>query len=235
MSTPATMEDMNSAEEAFSLCVVPPRTVLCDSRGSLGIQTLRIGNGRESLLYIPKNYRSELPSPLMVLFHGAKGAPCEWVELFRHIADSVNIILLAPSSSGLTWDLMPEAKSPDVQGLEILMNEVLGRYSIDASHVAVGGFSDGASYALAIGLVNPGVFTHVIALSPGSLTVPLGQSGIKVFMAHGTQDTVLPIAASRRIYSRLMSAGYTVKYTKFESGHRVPLAIARSAVDVFLR
>lgn len=209
-------------------------TVLCNSYGSLGIQTLRIGNGRESLLYIQKSYRSELKSPLMVLFHGAKGAPCEWVELFRHIADSVNIILLAPSSSGLTWDLMPEARNPDIQGLEILMNEVLGRYSIDASHVAVGGFSDGASYALAIGFVNPGVFTHVIVLSPGSLTVPLGPK-IKIFIAHGTLDMVLPIAASRRIYSRLMSAGYSVEYTKFESGHRVPLAIARSAVDVFLR
>lgn len=97
MSTPATIEDRNSAEEAFSLCVMPPRIVRYHSSGSPGVQTLGIGNERESLLYIPKNYRSELPSPLMVLLHGAKGAHYEWVELFRHIADSMNIIFLAPS------------------------------------------------------------------------------------------------------------------------------------------
>lgn len=230
---PDSLENMNRAERAFSLDVALPRNVPSDY--PVSVQTLRAVNGRENLLYIPKDYLSELPTPLMVLFHGAKGEPGEWVELFRHIADSKSIILLMPSSSGSTWDLMPEEKSQDVLGLEILLKDAFDRYAIDASHVAVGGFSDGASYALAIGLMNPEIFTDVIALSPGSLTVPLKQSGPKVFIAHGTHDEVLPVSASRQIRSRLMSASYAVDYTEFESGHRVPLAIAHSAVESFLR
>lgn len=235
LSASATAKEMNILFRAFSLRVSPPKAVQHSHAGPAGVQILRTVNGRECQLLIPKIYRSDTPSPLMVLFHGAKGDACEWIELLRHIAESSNILLLVPSSSEMTWDLMPAGKSQDVQLLEYLLNEVLGEYSIDTSHVTVGGFSDGASYALAIGLTNPEIFTHVIALSPGSLTVPLRQSGTKVFIAHGTRDEVLPVSASRQIHSRLVSAGYAVDYTEFESGHRVPLAIAHSAVELFLQ
>jgi len=235
LSASATAKEMNIFDRAFSLCVSPPNALQHSHAGPVDVQILRTVNGRECQFFIPKKHRSDTPSPLMVMFHGAKGEACEWIELLRHIAESANILLLAPSSSGMTWDLMPAGKSQDVQLLEYLLNEVFDGYSIDASHVAVGGFSDGASYALAIGLTNPEIFTHVIALSPGSLTVPLRQSGAKVFIAHGTRDEVLPVSASRQIHSRLVSAGYAVDYTEFDSGHRVPLAIAHSAVELFLQ
>jgi phospholipase/carboxylesterase len=59
--------------------------------------------------------------------------------------------------------------------------------------LAVEGFSDGASYALSIGLTNGDLFTHVVAFSPGFAS-PVAYTGKPpVFVSHGTHDEVLPI------------------------------------------
>ena len=47
------------------------------------------------------------------------------------------------------------------------LTHVLTTYVVDASHLAISGFSDGASYALSLGRANADLFTHVIAFSPG--------------------------------------------------------------------
>lgn len=46
--------------------------------------------------------------------------------------------------------------------------------AIDPAHVAIGGFSDGASCALSLGLVNGDLFTHVMAFSPGLVVADEG-------------------------------------------------------------
>jgi phospholipase/carboxylesterase len=96
--------------------------------------------------------------------------------------------------------------------------------------VAVGGYSDGASYALSLGIANGDLFSHVLAFSPGFLT-PTGQRGSpRIFVVHGTRDRWLPIdSCSRRIVPRLERAGYEVLYREFEGGHVVPPGIAREA------
>jgi predicted esterase len=98
----------------------------------------------------------------------------------------------------------------------------------------VGGYSDGASYALSLGLANGDLFSRVIAFSPGFLA-PTGQTGSpRIFVSHGTRDGWLPInSCSRRIVPRLERAGYEVRYREFEGGHVVPPAIAREAASWF--
>ena len=63
--------------------------------------------------------------------------------------------------------------------------------------------------------------------------MPAAQRGLpRVYVSHGTQDTVLPIdQSSRRIVPMLRQAGYDVRYDEFEGGHIVPPAIASAAVD----
>ncbi len=55
------------------------------------------------------------------------------------------------------------------------------------------GFSDGASYALSIGLTNGDLFTHVVAFSPGFASPVTYTGKPPVFVSHGTHDEVLPI------------------------------------------
>jgi phospholipase/carboxylesterase len=98
--------------------------------------------------------------------------------------------------------------------------------------VAVGGYSDGASYALSLGIANGDLFTHVLAFSPGFMA-PTGQVGApRIFVSHGTRDGWLPIErCSRRIVPQLERAGYDVTYREFEGGHVVPPEIGREAAD----
>ena len=107
-------------------------------------------------------------------------------------------------------------------------------YAVDPGRVAVGGFSDGASYALSLGITNGDLFGHILAFSPG-FTAPAAQvSSPRIFVSHGTRDEVLPIdRCSRRIVPQLERAGYEVQYREFEGGHVVPPEIRSEATDWF--
>ena len=112
---------------------------------------------------------------------------------------------------------------------------VFQRYAVDGRRLAVGGFSDGASYALTLGLDNGDLFSHVLALSPGFAAPTSPRGAPRFFVSHGTHDTVLPIAhCSRRIVPALRNAGRTVEYHEFDGGHEIPERIARMAVDFLL-
>jgi predicted esterase len=103
-----------------------------------------------------------------------------------------------------------------------MLTAVSDRVSIDTQRIAVGGFSDGASYALLMGLTNGDVFKRIIAFSPGYLAASPPHGKPSVFVSHGTADTVLPIErCSRVIVPLLRNAGYQVEYVEFDGGHRV--------------
>ena len=114
------------------------------------------------------------------------------------------------------------------------LEHVFSRYAVDLERLAIGGFSDGASYALSLGITNGDLFTHAIAFSPGFMA-PAGQSGSpRIFVSHGTRDNVLPIdSCSRRIVPQLERAGYDVLYREFEGGHTISPEIALEAVGWF--
>ena len=92
------------------------------------------------------------------------------------------------------------------------------------------GFSDGASYALGIGIANGDVVHAVIAYSPG-FAAPLTRNGSpRFFVSHGVRDRVLPIdRCSRRLVPRLREGGYDVRYLEFPDGHEVPAGIVEDS------
>jgi phospholipase/carboxylesterase len=58
-----------------------------------------------------------------------------------------------------------------VQYLIAALDRVLGRYNVNRKQMTLAGFSDGATYALSLGLVG-NIFSHVIAYSPGGFVPP---------------------------------------------------------------
>ena len=115
------------------------------------------------------------------------------------------------------------------------IEQTFGRYSVDPGRIAVEGFSDGASYALSLGITNGDLFTHAMAFSPGFCwpDAEIGKPG--VFVSHGTQDNVLPIdQCSRRIVPKIQRAGYDVRYREFEGGHAYPPEIVQEALAWFV-
>jgi len=190
----------------------------------------------DGYLYVPAGYRTEISAPLVLLLHGAGEDARDGLAQLRGQADEVGLILLAPGSHGPTWDLILNRGryGPDIAAIDRALGHAFSRCAVDPTHVGVGGYSDGASYALSLGLANGDLFSHVLAFSPGFLA-PTGQSGSpRIFVSHGTRDGWLPIdSCSRRIVPRLEHSGYEVRYREFEGGHVVPPAIAREAASWF--
>ena len=117
--------------------------------------------------------------------------------------------------------------------LERALDHVMDRCAVDPHRLAIGGFSDGASYALSVGLASGELFTHICAFSPGFAARAERRGRPEVFISHGVDDAVLPITrTSRRIVPELRSAGYDVTYREFPGGHEVPQEMVREAFEL---
>ncbi len=200
----------------------------------LGLQPLGLSTGRDGLLYVPAASQSGQPMPFVLLLHGAGGNAQHSLAPLLQLADEAGLILLAPESRGRTWDLLLSDYGPDVAFIDRALTHTFARYATDPVHLAIGGFSDGASYALSLGLTNGDLFSHIMAFSPG-FAAPASQHGLpRIYVSHGTHDLVLPIdACSRQIVPALRRRGYDVSYHEFDGGHTVPAEIAREAVGWF--
>jgi predicted esterase len=202
---------------------------------SPGTAPIGIGSERDGVIYAPEGYTPGRPAPLVVMLHGAGGSARRGLPRLRGLADEHGLLLLAVDSRGSTWDAVIRGFGPDTAFLDAALARVFTHYAVDPTRIAVEGFSDGASYALGLGLTNGDLFTHAIAFSPGSLPLLERNGAPAVFVSHGTADQILPIdLCSRRIVPELERRKYAVRYVEFEGGHQVPPAIAAQAVRWFL-
>lgn len=199
------------------------------------IQTLEAGGERVGLISVPPGYRPDRPAPLLVFLHGAGGEARDALGWLQPLADEAGAILLAPQSKEPTWDVIMGRYGPDVRRIDGALAEVFRRFAVDPARTAVGGFSDGASYALSLGGINGALFTHVLAFAPGFVAPTTTHGTPRIFITHGTGDPVLPIdRCSRKIVPRLEQAGYKVVYREFDGDHVIPPTLAREAFGWFL-
>ncbi len=196
-----------------------------------GTSALGLEEARDSLLHVPATGVTG-PVPLVVVLHGAGGDAESGLGLLRSLADERGLLLLAPASRGSTWDAVTRGHGPDVAAVDRALTAVFGTVPVDAERIAVAGFSDGASYALGLGLANGRLLRRVVAFSPGFVPPGPRAGQPPVFVSHGTADDVLPIdRTSREVVPALRDDGYDVIYREFEGGHVVPPEVAREAVD----
>ncbi len=187
-----------------------------------GHRTLGLADRRDAIVYVPSAYTPGRVWPLVVGLHGAGGRAKGGMRLFRRFADELGIIVLAPPSRDASWDVRYGGFGRDVAFIDEALRLVFSRYRVDARHIMLAGFSDGASYALSLGLVNGDVFTHLCAFSPGFVADGERHGRPDVFIAHGVHDPVLPIdRTSRRIVPTLRRDGYDVTYVEFDGDHHV--------------
>jgi phospholipase/carboxylesterase len=207
-----------------------PRDRQSEQPPGAGLHSVEARPGCEGLLFVPEGYSPEQMWPLVVMCHGAGSEARAGLAAFNCLADECGLVLLAPNSRGRTWDLLLGRGDEDAQTIDALLGQVFDQLAIDPGHLAIGGFSDGASYALSIGVANGDLFTHLIAFSPGFVAPPARRGEPAVFMSHGRKDNLLPIdRSSRRIAPALRDAGLEVVYDEFDDGHTVPVEIACEA------
>lgn len=168
------------------------------------------------------------------MLHGAGGTPAQ-VEQILALAEEFDVAVLAPKSTNASWDVIYGGFGVDVARINTALNEAFQRVNVDPAHIALAGFSDGASYSLSLGMANGDLFTHVIAFSPGYMW-PVPRIGKPLFfVAHGRDDGVLPFEiTSERFIPFLKTLGYTVRFDEFSGGHTVNDAEARQALQWWL-
>jgi phospholipase/carboxylesterase len=204
-----------------------------------GLQSLGLGSpGHDALLYVPSRAAPGRALPFVLALHGAGGSASDQITLLSALAEKYGFYVLAVDSYSATWDAIQDTYGRDAAFIDLAVQHAFDGCTVDPLRVAVEGFSDGASYALGLGLNNGDLFPRIVAFSPGFIpevsTPPVGAP--ELFISHGTRDFVLPIAlTSRLIVPQLRRAGYDVTYLEFQGEHEVPPSVAETAVLWLIR
>jgi predicted esterase len=203
------------------------------ARPRAGVKTAAPGEiklERDAILQIPDN-ASDKPLPLLVMLHGATQRAH---YMFRYLGSAhkqAGVAVLVPNSAEITWDAIGGAFGEDVDYLDRVLKRVFETTAIDPSRVSLGGFSDGATYALSLGLINGDFFKSIVAFSPGFVISGDRHGKPRIFISHGTDDHILPIdRCGRRIAGELKGKGYDVTFREFDGDHEVPPDVARDGL-----
>lgn len=200
-----------------------------------GRHALEMAEERDTLLVVPEGLEPGEPAPLLVMFHGASGSAERVLPFLEPHAQAHRFLLLVPQSTFYTWDLSIGGNGPDLERLDRALAEVAARFALDPMRMGFAGFSDGASYALSIGLTNGHFLSHVAAMSAGYMNLYLPNGMPRVFVAHSPEDEQLPLEASlAKHMHKISAAGYDLDYLEFSGSHVIHEHVVEKVVDFFL-
>lgn len=177
---------------------------------------------------------------LLVMLHGWTGDENSmWVFARRLPADFWIIAPRAPHAAepqGFSWR-PPQASTfgrpsletlfPAAEGLIRLIDEYSAAVKVDAIHFDVMGFSQGAAMTNVLGLLYPqrvrkmGVLAGFVPAGLDDHIARKPLTGKNIFVAHGTQDEMVPIDRARASMELLEQAGATITYCEDEVGHKL--------------
>lgn len=144
----------------------------------ISIVPLHIDAGQTFALYLPKGYTDSAKLPVIIFFdpHGDGTLP---LNLYHESADQYHYILIGSNTSrnGMPLD-QTQAVAYN------LFSEALTRLSVDASKIALCGFSGGAKVALLSGAANPGIANIIycgakVDIHPNHPVSILGFAGLR--------------------------------------------------------
>ena len=191
---------------------------------------LGLDRDRDAILRLPQP-TPQSPLPLFVMLHGATQTAEDMFWYLDSAPQEIGIAVLAPNSRDTTWDAIRGGFGSDVEFLNRALERVFETVAIDPARISVGGFSDGATYGISLGLINGDVFSSVVAFSPGFVIDGTPHSKPRIFISHGTNDNILPIdRCGLRIATGLKARGYDVTFREFDGAHEIPGEVVREGL-----
>ena len=182
---------------------------------------------------MPTSYDKNVAAPLIVLLHGGGNrSSSEWESpALAQLADSLGAVVLLPDSRFATWDIPQIGEfAEDVVFLDAALRETFELCRIHPSRIIIGGFSDGATQALSVGVANGDLFDGVVAFSPGFMDTRYAHGLPRVFVSHGKDDKILPfISTKNALVPYLENKGHAVTFVEFDGGHTIPAAVGEQA------
>ena len=188
--------------------------------------------GSNAVVYVPASVDAAKPVGLVLFLHGANRTVDFFVDGHKPVADTTNVIVLAPYATIGTWDAINGPFSNDITIIDSALAWVFQRWSIDPAKIVISGFSDGATYSLAVGRANGDFFTRVVAYSPGFLIEVAAKGKPPILVSHGTEDVILSFQYTKNvIVPTLRDLGHTVDFREFTGPHAVQLAAMRDVLN----
>jgi phospholipase/carboxylesterase len=188
------------------------------------------------MLFVPTSYNPSTPAPLALLLHGAGRDASELMTPVSTYAQSRGLVLLSLSAVAGTWDAIYGDFGPDVKNINTALAWLFERCNVDPARIGVMGFSDGATYAIAMARINGDLFKRATIYSPGYLITVNSAGKPEFFVTHGTSDQILSVNTTRNvIVPSLRTAGYSVEYHEWDGGHGVTAALLEQSVTWFVR
>lgn len=199
-------------------------------------------------------YRQYLPSnpgthPVILLLHGWTGDEKSMSIFASRLAK--NYLILSPRGlfptpeGGYSWSTRTEpgwSGIDDFRHASQLLVEFINRQRFpqaDLNKIILVGFSQGAALAFSMLLLYPEEIYSIAAISgflPNGSDQYLQSTLFKnktIFIAHGTQDGIVSVNASREAVELLENAGATVAYCEEDIGHKLS-ANCFSSLDIFI-
>ncbi len=129
----------------------------------------------------------------------------------------------------LSLDASGRADAQGVRESTALLEALIQREQergVDASRIAIAGFSQGGAIAINAALHAESRLAGLMALStyvvlPGEIEESRGNRDLPVFMAHGRVDPVIPLQWGRDSADKLVAMGYDVEWHDYPMAHAV--------------
>ncbi len=177
------------------------------------------------------------PIPVVLMLHGWTGDENSmWIFASRLPKKAIIIAprgLFPARGTGYSWHAEIPTAWPWINdfipAVESLYKEMSVKNIADGNFNELNllGFSQGAALAYSVAIMHPEWVTSLAALSgflPDGASSWLGPdriNGLPVFIAHGTQDILVPVERARESVGSLQGAGAVVTYCEDDVGHKL--------------
>ncbi len=203
------------------------------------------GSSLEYLVISPDDCEEETPCPLLIWLHGFGADMNDLATLaavvnplgYRHVLPNAPLGgFQGPEGTVRAWYERGGKESRDavrdaLAGIDVFVQEILTQFHVPAKQAMLLGFSQGGALALRYGLPRPELFAGLAALS-GSLrraddlreNLPAVRDQA-IFLAHGVDDEMVPVAWGRRVAEVLNEEGFRPVYQEYPMGHEISPAL----------
>jgi len=209
------------------------------------------GRALSYVLVRPDNYVPGAGWPLVVLLHGFGASMYDLAGLSPSI-DETGYVYAFPNAPlsvpygggqvGYSWleregVVPPQPGSPEIEErLDSFMAEVKQQTGVQNGEILLGGFSQGGGLTLRYGLPRANTFTGLAVLSGFARDLDALENRLPpqrsqpVFVAHGRQDSMIPIERGRDTRTWLEKQGYAPEYHEYDMAHEITAAVLRDLV-----
>lgn len=221
----------------LALRPTPPATQPRSEAAPAGVVRVERAPG-SAVLLTPDPIDDRRRYPLVTVFHGAGRQDEMLVKLLRDEPEARQAFFLVPRSVAPTWDLIAGGGRPDLDFLEYAYDLIQQRYPVDPDAQVLMGYSDGASYALSVGISNAGRFDALIGWAAGFLVVDPdafepNAPRPRLYLEYGTHDELFPFqSVAVPMRDMLVGAGFDLTFSVDEGGRHWPSGdFHREALD----